>query len=325
MKRLVLLVLGMAILGCSYGQVDVKKFDPQANTNGHNVYVLPKKKLVIAAIAECTIEKPGPFAQYAKRYLAIDDAIMSENRHWSLVDIEIEEHSVDDSTKMYVVMGEGELEYAKGKRITRVARLVQTTDTNIHFGMEYLGEEALVSTSIPKMAELAAKQIYQIREARMALLTGDVNNQPDGKALQIMMDRLDKQEEELVALFAGKSVKYRSIKKFEFEPEGDVTNYVVGRISSVEGLKDADEMIGSPIYLNVAAEKVSMPNVAKEPKKKGYHVNVCGTAHVMVACGDVTEKAVVKMPQFGYVKWLVRTIDEVVLDPETGELVKYSD
>lgn len=325
MKRVILLVLGITAFVSSYGQVEVRNIDSQMNTNGHAVYILPKKKLVIAAVAECTIEKPGPFAQYAKRYLAVDNAIMSESRRWSLVRVEVEEQSVDDSTKMFAVIGKGELEYAKEKKPKRVAKLIQTTDTTIHFGMECLGEEALVSTSIPKMAELAAKQIYQIRESRMALLTGDVNHQPDGKALQIMMDRLDRQEEELVALFVGKTVKFRDMRKFEIDADGDLSNYVAGRISTVEGLKEADEMIGTPIFVNIEAHKVVMPSLKKEPKKKGYRVNVCGTAIVTVACGDVTEKVTVKMPQFGYVKWLGTEIDEVVLNPETGELVKYSD
>ena len=44
-------------------------------------------------------------------------------------------------------------------------------------------EELLMAGSTAKQAEVAAKQIYRIRESRMNILTGDADNlPPDGEA-----------------------------------------------------------------------------------------------------------------------------------------------
>lgn len=61
-----------------------------------------------------------------------------------------------------------------------------------------------MASSTAKMAELVAKEIYNIRESKNALLRGQADNMPsDGAQLKIMLDNLNAQEEAMTQMFSG--------------------------------------------------------------------------------------------------------------------------
>lgn len=87
------------------------------------------------------------------------------------------------------------------------------------------------------MAEVAAKQIYRIRESRMDLSTGDSDQKPaDGEALKLMLQQLDEQEKNLTALFMGTIQTQTVVKHFTWMPQGETTNEVTFRISDISGI-----------------------------------------------------------------------------------------
>lgn len=60
---------------------------------------------------------------------------------------------------------------------------------------DFLTEEILMAGSTAKMAELVAKEIYNIRESKNALVRGQADNMPkDGEQLKIMLANLEEQE-----------------------------------------------------------------------------------------------------------------------------------
>lgn len=60
------------------------------------------------------------------------------------------------------------------------------------------------------MAELVAKEIYNIRESKNALLRGQADNMPsDGAQLKIMIDNLNLQEEAMTKMFSRHTGKRR--------------------------------------------------------------------------------------------------------------------
>ena len=71
-----------------------------------------------------------------------------------------------------------------------------------------MSEELLMAGSTAKQAEVAAKQIYRIRESRMNILTGDADNlPPDGEAMKLVIQQLEEQEKsanQLVHRYPGK-------------------------------------------------------------------------------------------------------------------------
>ncbi|MCQ2329519.1 MAG: DUF4831 family protein [Paludibacteraceae bacterium] len=330
MKRMFIL---MAMAACSsllFSQkVEVMPYDGVSPRNGKIHYVLPKTEVVVVAKAELTIRKPGPFSQYAERFLAIDDAIKSELHKWKLVSLDAEMRAVADSSKQYLISVDkngftGKLTFTSIEQ-DRIA--VDDVDTSIVFRMDYLEEEALVSTSVPKMAERAAKQIYQIREMKTSLITGDNSHQIDSKALKMMIKQLDQKEKELVALFVGKEKTYTMTREYAYVPANDVVRMIIGRISTVDGLVNADNLLGNPIYLSVIGDYLyaKRDRNSDKTRNRGFYYNVPGMATIVVSDNkNIKAEKKVKMPQFGFTEWLNSIINNVTIDSNTGEIVSFS-
>lgn len=331
MKRLVLIMAISAYWCLSFcQQVEVTPYDGVSPRKGNVCYALPKTEVIVVAKAELTIRKPGPFRLYAERFLAIEDAIQFESYRWKLVSLDIETRAVADSSKQYLVKVNkdgfaGNLAFTPIAEKTPIAE--SSDDTTIVFRMDYLEEEALVSTSVPKMAERAARQIYQIRETKTALITGDNSHQIDSKTLRMMIKQLDQKEMELVALFVGKEVAYTMSREYVYVPTADVARMIIGRISLSDGLVDADNLMGNPIYLNVSGNYLHSKYDKKdsETRNKGFFYNVPGMATITVTDNkNIKSVKRIKMPQFGYTEWLNNVINTVILDSETGEIVSFS-
>ena len=86
-------------------------------------------------------------------------------------------------------------------------------------GADFKTEEILSAGSTPKMAELTANEIYDIRENRALLTKGQADFMPkDGEQLRLMLANLDQQEEGLLQLFRGTDVKETHILAFDITP-----------------------------------------------------------------------------------------------------------
>lgn len=70
-------------------------------------YALPLTVLDIEVIAEKTITKPGPFAEYAERYLGVSEVPTREKTEWIIKDINLKSHAERDPDQVYRVETEG--------------------------------------------------------------------------------------------------------------------------------------------------------------------------------------------------------------------------
>jgi hypothetical protein len=202
-------------------------------------------------------------------------------------------------------------------------------NSSLNFDYSALSEEALVSTSIPKMAEMVARQIYQIRESRTALLTADLDQLPDGDALKTMLAQLDLQETELLAFFVGKTQTYTITKEYRIAPDDDLKQYVIARISTAEGLIESSNVIGEPIYLSIKGTYYNAPltDPKKEKAPKGFYFNVPGKAEIIVEAPESTTQATLPIAQFGYITHLNAAITNnkttrITFNPELGTILK---
>lgn len=225
-------------------------------------------RVVMRMQIKCTISKPGIFADYAERYLGVKNAVKTDGTDYLLTDIQL---------------------FEKGKEPVKEEEKI---DTVIRLDMNCLNEEALQATSIPKMAERAAKQIYQLREARTAIITGDMNVLPDGEAIKAMLKRIDQEEQKLIALFVGKRVSYTYYKDVTFTPgDKDLYNDVLVRFSRLAGVVDSDDMIGEPIYLSLAGKRIRTPELTEKQKKKVYeYIHMKGNAWIRINYGEKIER-----------------------------------
>ena len=333
-------------------QTSVTPFDASKDYLNGITYSLPKTELNIVITARCTIEKPGPFYQYAERYLATKDIITINNETWQIDNIEIKSNAIADPNRTFQVAIDNKgiannITYANDNIIAGVNVLSDWLDKsdesdksdksdnsqlsiiNSQFNYSVLNEDALVATSIPKMAEMVARQIYHIRESRTALLSADLDQMPDGEALKTMLAQLDKEEAELVAFFVGKSTYYTITKTYSISPDDDLKDHVIARISSAEGLIDANNVIGEPIYLNVEGTYINAPltDPKKEKAPKGFYYNVPGKAKITVESHDFATQTTLPIAQFGYTTYLNAQLTNnktarITFNPELGTILK---
>lgn len=130
-------------------------------------------------------------------------------------------------------------------------------------------EEILSAGSTAKMAELTAKEIYNIRESKNLILRGQADTMPkDGASLKLIMDNLDKQEKALTDMFTGKEVTEDKLFTAVILPDKEVTNDVVLRFSKKLGILSSDNLAGEPIYIKVESPTPIQTTVVTEEDSK---------------------------------------------------------
>lgn len=318
-------------------------------------YCLPKTILNIQVKAECKIMHPGPFYNYAKRYLNSVDIITQESKKWSISSVStyprimpntstlfaIEMHP--KSTASNILLNEDgilvgvnflpkEATNFNNYGMKEAQTYSDAVDRKIHSAYNLLGEDALIANSIPKMAEMAARQIYRIRESRATLTQGESENMPQEGALRIMLNELDEQEKQLISLFEGYTTYSSNEKTYTIDPTEDVEKQVLFRFSTLKGLVEADDLLGEPYYIDIKGEYIVKDEITTPQKEKtpdGIFYCEPGSAKVTISNGKrVLNENTFCMPQFGVTKSLPAYLfdkkygtTQVILDHKTGRLI----
>ena len=321
---------------------DVSHYTPGTMEEGV-VYYLPKTQIKIQVTATKVTYTPGELCQYANRYLRLQGISAQPSEHWEINSIKVNTIGVPDTLKAYSIK-------VKDKMVTSQVELTEdgiikaintTAPEEKKTGEQpkrvdprsYMTEEILLAGSTNKMAELIAKEIYNIRESKNSLTRGQADYMPqDGAALKIMLTNLEEQEKAFTEMFSG--VTERTEKSFTFyvEPEKEIKNQVVCRFSKKLGVLTEDNLAGAPVYISVTNEK-TLPSANEEAKAKkkleGVIYNIPGKGKVTV---KTTEKTwfnnELSITQFGETEVLLNNLfnkknnTRVIFNPTTGGIAK---
>ncbi len=350
MKHLIIIASLLLSLPLAAQTKVVKKTAVKA-TNYGITYSLPKTTLVINAEVIKSTCKAGPYYQYAEKYLGVKNVVTEDKTYYELGKIQLFNKGIPDPDNSYIVefkagtvapyaylTEDGLLcaintEYTpeesaleQSKKQAPAAESV--TDASV------FSEELLMAGSVAKQAEVAAKQIYRIRESRMNILTGEADNlPPDGQAMKIVIEELEAQEKALTNLFTG--IITRTVDRYEttLVPADDMEKVVLFRFSTQLGVLAADDLGGAPVYINLkATERAAVLDLKEAEKKdkgmKGIIYNVPGKASVEILMNQKTlYKGEVQVTQFGTTESLAPAMFEdkkmpvkVFFYPETGAI-----
>ena len=311
-------------------------------------YFLPKTVLEINVIATKVTYTPGDFCQYANRYLRMNDVTSSKDVHWEIKKMEVSSAGVPDSTKAYI-MKLNDKSIASNIEVTEdgIIKAINTTapeETAPSFSLEksaphvngrmYMTEEILMAGSTAKMAELTAKEIYNIRDSKNLILRGQADTMPkDGASLKLIIDNLDKQEKALTELFTGKISREDKLFTFYVTPEEAAEKTVALRFSKKLGVLPKENLAGEPVYIDLKS-MAPMPIVTEEDAKgkkkiKGilYNIPGKGTTTLTFKGKTVVEKQL-PITQFGNSEILVNDLfnkkvnTRVIFSPKTGGIIK---
>lgn len=308
MKKYITLafVLSAALLSTAQ---DATQLLPERYNDYALNYYLPKTVAEIEFVATKTTCKAGPYYEYAQKYLGTTDVITQDIDIWNLERASIISRGVANTDNRFqLTFKPGQLPYifvdSEGtilsinthpNAFTPDSFPIVAPDIINNIDMNSaLSGEILMAGSTAKMAEVAAKQIYYIRECRMDLLTGNADNVPaDGEALKIIIDRLDQQEAALTALFVGTRQVSHVTKIVKYAPQEDISNEVILRFSDQLGFVDANDLSGAPIYLNINITQqgeypVDNKGVEKRVPKGAIAYNIPGKAMITIAYDNQT-------------------------------------
>lgn len=295
----------MVLAGAMYGSAQTTQKLTADRTNEYGlIYTLPATQIDVTVAVARTVKRPGQFHNYAKKYLNISDAVQKEEEYVDVTGVVLNAEGVPDTGKRYLVQ-------FKSGAVTSITIDNQNAPLNINtdevFTPSYASlpdlpddvenpleteaarqavtQEMILSSSTAKKAELAAARIYELREARNEIISGNSEQSfPDGQALQLALDNLSAQEAALTAMFAGTvSVTYEQ-QTFAFVPgKEDITNKILTRISPVDGFVPVNNLTGIPVYISMHIDQrgklpVNEKGLEKTFPKGGVAYNIPGKA-----------------------------------------------
>lgn len=348
-KKLTTLFL-LALAAPGMAQSILSSFFP--GTSEGVTYHLPDTKINITVEARCITHTPGEFYSYAERFLHIKNVIAEASNRWEIANITSTSEGMPNKSKAFtvrlgsstasnIVLNEKGIicaintNAADRQNVSKEGKLQSKENSNT--AQQYMTEEMLTATSTAKMAELTAKEIYAIRESKLAITRGQAENMPsDGAAITLLLQELDKQEKALTELFTGRTDTVCHTYSYHIAPSEvrDTTKAVLLRFSQKLGVVDKENLAGEPIYYNIKDLKTVILPVTDETEQKkptkveGILYNIPGRASLTIYSRTRTfmDKEI-PIAQFGITELLSKSLfgknntTKVLFDTATGGII----
>ena len=312
------------------------------------VYSLPKTQLSIEVEIERITQTPGEFFRFSERFLAVRDVITTERTSFRLKNVRVTPRPIADPSRTYAVVLNNRFPMLNHISVNEQGLLcginvpcrpiivccekptAQTRTIPAAVRPLPLTEEFMLAGSAVRMAEGAARQIYRIRESRIALLTADLDQLPaDGESLNTMLRRLDEMEQELTELFIGTTTVEVQTHTITLTPSAAMENEVLFRISNLTGLVAANDLSGAPYYISITPATINIAPPRGNRQAPPAIMKSVLPAATQVTIGDgqnIFFSQQFLMPQFGVTvpipEELLRRNDiKIHIDEQTGRLL----
>ena len=344
MKRIYLLLVGAMMVSAVSAQV--LEQDESAL-----VYYSPKTTLTLNFTYLEERYERGQFAEYTEAMLGISDAVLETKTVCTLKDVHIgtatttdydRPHKVDNEAGFPMLLTINDKGLLMGYNIAQPEKKQVAKGNNNDRRAEKKSaervvpypEEVLKASTPEAQAFEVAKQIFHIRETRMYLLNGEVEHAPaDGKAMELVLDELDRQEQALTELFIGKKSKSKKHKTVRVEPsnEGALLFF-----SEENGFTESDNIDADTIEVKMVCQQQIAQPVSDPKKKKGTELsqivyNVPGYCMVNILYKDhnIASRAIpvaqlgvdVALPKSMFIG---KELPKIVLSEKTGNVVSIS-
>lgn len=236
------------------------------------IYTLPATAIDIYIEAELTEKHPGQFYNYARKHLGITDAVVTDSRTARVLSATIVPRGVPDMQQQWVAQfkpGQTASMLLNDNNIALAINSDSAAESNTpavpspraagptplegDAARQAVTQDMARSASLSKKAELAAQRIFELRETRNDILSGQADNPPaDGDAMRLVLDNLGAQEAALTAMFAGTTSTSTVVERYTLLPDStDISGRIIARLSAVDGLVDADNLAGAPVTVDL--------------------------------------------------------------------------
>lgn len=314
-------------------------------------YCLPRTAVRMQVLVEKTETQPGQFAGYSELYFK-KPAPTAVQTSYRIVGVSFASVGQADPERRFTVAidkkhsvlsvdcaPDGSLLAinAKAQRKAAPAAFVPSPRKAPLNPRDYMSQDILSAGNLPKMAQLVAQEIYDIRDSRSQLSRGEADFMPkDGEQLRLMYAQLDTQEKALMQLFQGTTTVDTTATVLTFVPTKDNMRPVVFRFSRSFGLVSADDYSGDPVYAVIEDTGTQKPlpeaAAAADKLKDEFRLGVARPGHIRLtlttADGTPLGYYDTDAAQFGTVEMLNGALfgkkftSNIILDPATGGIVE---
>lgn len=314
------------------------------------VYSLPVTALEVKVTAVKETRIAGPYAKYAKKYLANDHIVTESDEVWTIESVEVNPYgAVDPESKYLMQLKPGATTFigvAQDGMLLSINKEPQRPQplmlerpapapdplTGKEY-LKYVDEDFIASQSTAKQAEMLAENIMEVRDAHISLTRGTADNMPtDGRQLELMLNSLRDQEQAMTAAFTGSSYKETITRTYTYVPEEDGTE-ILFRFSDFKGFCAPNDYAGAPVQIrvNITAEgalPVDDKGQEKQIPKDGVRYCIPGEAQITLSFdGKTLYNREMEFAQFGVVFGLSPTLftdrkepSYAIFNPVTGGL-----
>lgn len=325
MKRISFLLIGLFAFIVAMAQ-NTQKFTASKLNEYGLVYNLPVTDIAVSIEVKKTVREPGEYYRYAMKYLGMEP-ITEPSVSYDVESIAVNGIGRADEKERYLVQFKSgsspfimltsdnipvainteNLPAEDGMDIP-VAREAAPTVLQTPAAAQAVTAEMLQSQSSAKRAELAAARIYELRQNRSDIISGNADQMPsDGQAMKLVLDNLAAQEAALTAMFVGTTQVSTQVRTYMYTPSAQDESVVIARLSATDGLVDADDLSGEPIYIDQKiVERGTLPKNEKGEEKRfpkgGLAYRIPGRAeYTVVYDGDAIKSVQYDVAQLGVV------------------------
>lgn len=258
------------------------------------VYALPRTGISINVVARKAHYLPGPYQQYAERFLGLRGIKPQESETWEIVSLSTDLFTEADPNAIFKANTPSLIAQLPDGIISGI-NTAQTAGNLFVEGNDFLtpeppllfpftdlssedfydvmvdpatGKESFDVKTNEEKAREAAEYIIKLRKKRSYTIL-DANNvvPEDGKGYEVFVAEAQRLEKEYVSLFAGKIIESKHSFSFTFVPgENSVKNEVLFRFSPERGVLPKTDVSGKPVLIEIIKDENTFAALDKQKK-----------------------------------------------------------
>lgn len=250
------------------------------------VYALPRNGIVVNVNVSVQNYTPGPYAQYATKYLGVEKPILKSETRFQIVSIDVDFLSEPDPNAVFklldtamvnismlpngIISGVNLKKPVNQEICVNGSSIINSDRNNTELFTDVLSEdfydiiidaesgtETMLFKNEEEKARLAADYLIRLRKKRAYTILNASDVVPeDGLGYKVFLEEAKRIEKEYVSLFAGrKSIENISHSFFYIPGEQNVKNEVLFRFSDDKGVLPKTDLSGRPVYLAIEKDQ----------------------------------------------------------------------
>lgn len=293
MKRIAIMTMAAALV-LSASSAKAQEIYTGSDPVGTVSYALPQTVISLEVEAVKEDFHAGPYAKFAKKYLGID-VRQEDGTSCEISSVKMVSYAEADQSRRYsytpgktqttflALTSQGLVSFGGARAAetqwrfsadskgdfsdkgvssnltSESATLYRNVRNESGYSTVAVQQQMVVEKSLETRAKEAAETIFNLREKKMDIVTGDTDATYSGEAMAAAIAEITRLEKEYMSLFVGYSDVQTQKMNYDVVPDASAKSqrYVAFRVSDEDGLVSSDNVSGKPYLLELVPQKVN--------------------------------------------------------------------